>query len=255
MSPRKVGVARLAFRSLGVLLRSMPTARLEAMLLSIINAKADFLAADEGLRFLFRLDARLYESQNRLAVRHGQGTHPKHRLTAYHDFFVERISAGERVLDVGCGHGQLAHALASKAKAVVEGIDLVPSNIAKARSLPPVVGLSFRVGDALEDLPNAVFDTVVLSNVLEHLPDRAAFLRRLVATTKARRLLIRVPLFERDWRVPLKRDLGVEWRSDPTHLTEHTHAAFVAELDEAGLEVAEEKIRWGEIWSVVREKA
>ena len=34
---------------------------------------------------------------------HGQGEHPKHKLTRYHDFFIEHIADGAHVLDVGCG--------------------------------------------------------------------------------------------------------------------------------------------------------
>lgn len=68
---------------------------------------------------------------------------------------------------------------------------------------------------------------------------------------EARRALIRVPLFERDWRVPLKRQLGVEWRLDPTHETEYTLESFRAEMDEAGLRVTEQMLRWGEIWAEV----
>jgi hypothetical protein len=62
------------------------------------------------------------------------------------------------------------------------------------------------------------------------------------------RILIRVPLFERDWRVPLKKELGVEWRLDDTHETEYTLESFASEMQEAGLAVKHLEVRWGEIW-------
>ena len=93
-----------------------------------------------------------------------------------------------------------------------------------------------------------MFDTVVLSNVLEHLPERAAFLRSVRMRVHPRRFLLRVPLFERDWRVPLKKELGIEWRLDLTHETEYTEEAFRNELEQAGLHITELHIRWGEIW-------
>ena len=64
-------------------------------------------------------------------------------------------------------------------------------------------------------------------------------------------ILIRVPLFERDWRVPLKQELGVEWRLDPTHEIEYTIESFAEEIAEAGLTVSLQEIRWGEIWAEV----
>ncbi|MBF0353684.1 MAG: class I SAM-dependent methyltransferase [Alphaproteobacteria bacterium] len=240
---------RLFYALARVMGGNLPTAWLEGLILTAINAKVGKLSAFEGLRFLFRLDNRLYEFQSRLAKDYGQGEHPKHRLTRYHDFFVTRLRQGERVLDVGCGQGQLAYAMASQASALVTGIDLRPDNIDVANARFSHPRLSFTVGDAQGDgLPSGQFDTVVLSNVLEHLPERPIFLRRLLAFTGAHRALLRVPMFERDWRIPLKQELGIDWRADPTHEIEHTRDSFVEEVEAAGLTITEELIRWGEIW-------
>jgi len=100
-------------------------------------------------------------------------------------------------------------------------------------------------------LPDEKFDVVILSNVLEHLPGRPLFLRCLYETFQPERFLIRVPLFERDWRVPLKKELGVEWRLDRTHEIEYTQESFEAEIEEAGLVIAHLEVRWGEIWAEV----
>jgi hypothetical protein len=64
----------------------------------------------------------------------------------------------------------------------------------------------------------------------------------------AKTFLIRVPAFDREWRVPWKKELGVEWRLDPTHETEYTLPQLEAELREAGLRVADCVTRWGEYW-------
>jgi 2-polyprenyl-3-methyl-5-hydroxy-6-metoxy-1,4-benzoquinol methylase len=108
------------------------------------------------------------------------------------------------------------------------------------------------VGNALQALPDETFDVVILSNVLEHLPERAAFLRHVQESLQPARLLVRVPLFERDWRVPLKREVGVEWRLDPTHQTEYTQESFAEEISAAGLEIAHQEVRWGELWAELR---
>ncbi len=79
-------------------------------------------------------------------------------------------------------------------------------------------------------------------NLLERDDERSAFLRRGQETTKSQRILIRVPLFERDWRVPLKKEIGVEWRLDLTHETEYTQEEFEQEMNEAELVIVHEEI-------------
>jgi SAM-dependent methyltransferase len=203
------------------------------------------------LRWLLRLDNLLYHATTRAAVWSGGGVHPKRRLTGYHAFFVARVEPGDRVLDIGCGDGALAAALARERDARVTGLDRDGAAIRAARAAWPDPRLDFVEG-AARHLPAGKFDVVVLSNVLEHLDARTTFLRETVEHTGARRLLIRVPLFERDWRVPLKRELGVDYRLDPTHRIEYTLAELDAELAAAGLAVEERLVRWGEIWAACR---
>ncbi len=226
--------------------------KLATLIEQLCASYARRLNADQALRFLLDLDNRLYLLQGEMSVSYGDGVHTKHRHTRYHDFFTDRICTGERVLDIGCGLGAVAHAVADKTSAEVVAFDLDPCIIAKAKEVHPHPGVTYFVGDALGVNSGSGFDVVILSNVLEHLTERAFFLRRIQETVCPRRFLIRVPLFERDWRVPLKRELGVEWRLDSTHDTEYTIESFVAEVKEAGLSVTHMEVRWGEIWSELR---
>jgi hypothetical protein len=89
----------------------------------------------------------------------------------------------------------------------------------------------------------------VLSNVLEHIDDRVTFLKDLFLTTRAKRFLIRVPMFERDWQMALRRELEVDFRSDPDHRIEHTIQEFRDELIDSGLACCEMQTIWGEIWA------
>ena len=226
---------------------STPT--FEGFVTRLLIGRAASLPADNALRFLFRLNTAIYPLLGRKAVEYGGGVHTKHRHTRYHDFFTQRIRAGERVLDIGCGVGVVAFDIAQQTGAAVVGIDLSSDNIATARERYRHPQVEYRVQDGLQDCLDGPFDVVVLSNILEHLPDRPAFLRRIRDVTKASRILIRVPLFERDWQVPLKRELGVEWRLDTTHETEYTHESFAQEMVDAGIEVVHQEVRWGEIWA------
>jgi SAM-dependent methyltransferase len=210
------------------------------------------LPPEKTLRFLFRLENGLYFPEGQAAVAYGGGLNPKHRLTRYHDFFIERIQAGDRVLDVGCGIGALANDVAQKCQARVIGVDINPQSIAQAQERYAHPQLQFQVADATQTLPQGPFDVIILSNVLEHFPERDAFLSEIVRATSPTRILIRVPTFERDWRVPLKRELGVEWRLDPTHYIEYSLESFRQEMDLANLEIAYLEVRWGEIWAETR---
>lgn len=90
-----------------------------------------------------------------------------------------QIESGQRVLDVGCGTGGFARAIAERASATVVGIDDAERFIAFARELPaPERGkVEWRVGRA-QALPveSGSFDCVLLSLVLHQLrhPEVAA---------------------------------------------------------------------------------
>jgi 2-polyprenyl-3-methyl-5-hydroxy-6-metoxy-1,4-benzoquinol methylase len=183
---------------------------------------------------------------------YGDGVHVKHRLMRYHDFFVTRIAAGERVLDIGCGYGAVAQSIAERAGADVVGIDLDPANVAAARAMFPHPRLTFVAGEAPRDLTDERFDVVVASNVLEHIEDRPTFLAEVQRRARPSRWLIRVPMINRDWRVPLRQELGLFHFCDPTHFVEYTRDTFAAELAAAGFSVADVTINWGELWAEVR---
>jgi cyclopropane fatty-acyl-phospholipid synthase-like methyltransferase len=164
---------------------------------------------------------------------------------------MENTPPGSRVLDVGCGIGALAYDIAEKVPDVfVTGIDFDENNIRTAKEKFHLKNITYVRGDALTDLPEEQFDVIVLSNVLEHIERRITFLRVLNERYKPGRLLIRVPIFARDWRVPLKKEIGVDYRLDSTHYIEYLQEEFFDELRAAGLEVVHYTVRWGEIWAV-----
>ena len=115
---------------------------------------------------------------------------------------------------------------------------------ARAHETPP--NLTYVCADATTWRPDRPFDVIVLSNVLEHLERRTAFLKRLLAAARPKKVLIRVPMKERDWLVPLQDELSVDSRLDPGHRIEHTRAELLSELDAAGLRVNEFIVRFGE---------
>jgi 2-polyprenyl-3-methyl-5-hydroxy-6-metoxy-1,4-benzoquinol methylase len=93
-------------------------------------------------------------------------------------FLLEHVRGGSRVLDVGCGEGRFAAALAA-AGARVTGLDVAEEPLRRARVQHPELEL-LRVEEAgpwpLED---ASFDVVWAGEVIEHVADTAGWLSEL----------------------------------------------------------------------------
>lgn len=203
----------------------------------------------DGLRRLFRLQDTLDWVTNERAMAYERGVHPKHRLTRYHDFFVNHIPPGSRVLDIGCGYGAVARSVATRVPgSTVVGVDVDKGRLAQARAGEVPVNLSFVEADARTSLPTGPWTVVILSNVLEHIENRVGFLLDILRHAQPQLVLIRVPLFERDWRLPLRRELGVGYFSDPTHFIEHRLDELRDEATRSGLTIVDTKTFWGEIW-------
>ena len=209
------------------------------------------LRPEAAMRELLQIDTDVTGLINETAITYGGGVHVKHRLMRYHDFFVDRIRPGERVLDIGSGNGAVAHSVATRSSAVVVGLDLNKDNVASARRMFPHSSLTFVVGEAPEDIPAERFDVVIMSNVLEHLEHRVEFLRLAQERVSPSRWLLRVPMFDREWRVAMRKELGLYYFGDPTHATEYTQASFEVEMQEASFKINELQINWGEIWAEV----
>lgn len=224
--------------------------------LYFFRLRAKSLNSEEKLRFLLKLDNSVRDMLAVAGTEYGNGSHVKHELMKYHDFFINNIRDGEVVLDVGCGGGELTLSLHRDSSAnKVIGIEISKERVNRANKKLWNCGVEILHGDATSyDFSVMAVNTLILSNVLEHIEHRVSFLSRLVKQTNADKLLIRVPLFEREWTVPMKKKLGIEWRLDTTHFTEYLVADFQAEISQAGLNIESMEIRWCEIWAVVSAK-
>jgi SAM-dependent methyltransferase len=118
----------------------------------------------------------------------------------YNRWIYEELApfAGQRVLEVGCGIGNITRYFVDRT--LVVAIDRLPASVAYARSrfrgLPNVIVLPGDITDPaiLPDLAAYAFDTVISINVLEHIEEDVAALRRMAAVLPSGgRLLLWVP--------------------------------------------------------------
>jgi SAM-dependent methyltransferase len=203
-----------------------------------------------ALASLFQVEDLLELVINERALASGGGEHPKHKLMPYHQFFIDHIPDSARVIDIGCGYGAVARSIAeAKPNCHITGIENNRERFQQATQTKNPNNLDFVFGDLYELELRQSFDVVILSNVLEHLHNRVDALKQIVKSTNAKRILIRVPSFERSWKVPMRKSLGICYFQDDDHKIEHTLAEFHAECQLAGLKIVSQQTSWGEIWA------
>lgn len=101
-----------------------------------------------------------------------------------------RPLAGRRALDMGCGAGLLAEPLA-RLGAAVTGVDAAPENVTAATAHAALGGLTidYRAG-SVEAVAGETFAVVTCLEVVEHVPDPAAFVAALAAAVADGGLLV-----------------------------------------------------------------
>jgi len=104
-------------------------------------------------------DAKQYQQRHSYVFQYGQ---------AVLDLLAPQ--KGERILDLGCGSGQLTAAIADAGAAVI-GLDSSPEMLAEARANYPAI--EFRLGDAADFAVEAPVDAV-FSNAVLHWVKNAA---------------------------------------------------------------------------------
>ena len=232
--------------------RLLPFKLREFLFTSLLIIESRGKNSKAGLKRVFKIKDKLEWIINERAIKYGNGIHPKHYVTDYHKFFLDRISNGETVLDVGCGNGTVSIDIASqRPKSKVIGVDINAKNIEKANKLKKdtlLNNLIFINGDIC-DQKEINCDVVILSNIIEHISERTLFLNKIINRTSAKLFLIRVPLFERDWQIPLRKEIGIYYYSDPDHKIEHSLEEFKNEISLSNLKIKEVFTIWGEIWA------
>ena len=133
------------------------------------------------------------------------------------------------VLEIGCATGELIAIVPVARGGCKLGMDISAANIAAARLRFP--DIDFRCGD-FREAGGQHFDAVIMSDVLEHVPDDENFLRDAAALGDT--VLVNLPL-EDNW---LNRHRAYGPDDVSGHLRRYSLADGLALFERAGLEVA-----------------
>jgi 2-polyprenyl-6-hydroxyphenyl methylase/3-demethylubiquinone-9 3-methyltransferase len=141
---------------------------------------------------------------------------------------------GVRLLDVGCGAGLAAEALARHGFAVL-GVDAAADVIAVAKAHAGASGPRYRVGVAEDLLAEGLqFPVITALEVIEHVPDPAAFIRVLVRLLAPGGLLV-LSTLNRTRRSFLVAKLGAEYVMRLLPVGTHDWRRFIPPAELAGM--------------------
>ncbi|MGD0106947.1 MAG: bifunctional 2-polyprenyl-6-hydroxyphenol methylase/3-demethylubiquinol 3-O-methyltransferase UbiG [Rhodopila sp.] len=162
---------------------------------------------------------------------------PLHRMNPARLGWIEALLHGPtRILDVGCGAGLAAERLARHGHDVL-GIDAAGEAIEAARAHAKGKGLRLAYRSCLaEELvaEGLTFPVITALEVIEHVPDPAAFLRVLAALLEPGGLLVLSTLnrTRRSWIVG---KLGAEYILRMLPVGTHDWKAFITPAELAGM--------------------
>ncbi len=222
----------------------------------LINILSTRIVAKMLLRPMLSIHTLSYKLSGLLASVVHDSTHPKHQIMKYKEWFSDNIGANDIVLDVGCNTGMMPEVMSLKAS-FVYGIEIEEKHVDIAKKLRSKINIEFICADATtyDYAKCSPIDVVTLSNVLEHIEHREPFLKALINqiswnNPNCKKLLIRVPMVDRDWITIYKKENFMEYRLDNTHFIEYTYDDFKSELLRAGVGIDSYHIRFGEIYAV-----
>ncbi len=180
-----------------------------------------------------------------------EGTHVKKRLTSIYSFFEENIEKKKCILDIGANNGDLTKVLSKLADQVYaveidkSQYSILKKNVSNYKNIVAIFG-----DVTVLDLSNLSIDTIVMSNVLEHIEFRVDFLSSLKRNFPNAQLLIRVPTIERDWVVLYKKFYNMDYLLDDTHFIEFTEKELKSEVSKANWNIVKFERRFDEFYLV-----
>ena len=175
-------------------------------------------------------EASYFEKEHRNWFRHPN-------LALYGRLFkiISKHNPSASVLDVGCGNGNFLRYLQTRSGSLsLTGIDMAPNELS--------AGIHYIQGDFLNEKSGRHFDVLVSLAVIEHIPDVAAFARRLDQLCVPGGLVITMTVDERSLIYSAARTLNRAGYATPAkrlyskhHLNHFTGSSLRRLLEQQGL--------------------
>ena len=165
---------------------------------------------------------------------------PLHHINPLRLAWIEELShglAGKRVLDVGCGGGILADAMARRGADVL-GIDLADKSLKVAQlhaleaETPNVAYRNVAVEQLAVEMPQR-FDVVTCMEMIEHVPDPASIVRACSQLVKPGGMVFFSTINRNPWAFALA-IVGAEYVLNMLPRGTHEYARFVTPSELAG---------------------
>ena len=164
------------------------------------------------------------------------------------------VEKNSKVLDVGCGDGELMKYITENITKDIRGLEISKSNVQKCVEK----GLTVIEGDAEKDLkqfPNSSFDYVILSQTLQAFLDPEKVIYELLRIGK--RAIVTIPNFGY-WKIrihlllkgtmPVTKDLPNEWYDTP-NLHMCTIKDFVDYCNKKNIKINVQNLKYQNLFS------
>jgi SAM-dependent methyltransferase len=150
-----------------------------------------------------------------------------HRIPDWYGWLLDcGVKRSSKILDVGCGSGELLWSMHEQGFSNLTGIDMFFTSDKKAE------GIQIKRGE-VSSLAGQQYDLIMLHHALEHMPDQVRALSEVAALLNPNGfVLIRVPIKSQAWDV-----YGESWvqLDAPRHFYLHTEKSLEWAAAEAGL--------------------
>jgi len=151
------------------------------------------------------------------------------------------------IVDLGCGDGNILFSLKQKGLLSnvenIVGVDLSPERIENMRTnINGVIGI---ISDAcnVKELEDEVFDVVIASQLIEHVPNDINLLMEVKRLLKSDGVAYISSVFKKWYGIYIYRYKG-KFRLDPTHIREYSSKDdFLDLLEKNGLKILECRIK------------
>lgn len=133
----------------------------------------------------------------------------------------------KKILDVGCGHGNLGNDLLEKQEAEIWGIEIneAVADIAAEKYYKVLVGNS---ENEIDKIPNEYFDTIILADVIEHTVDPWTLVKKSVSKlTEKGEIILSVPNISH-WSI-ISRLLNTDFDYDDWGILDRGHLRFFSQ--------------------------